>query len=430
MTLVSSNLDKYILQNAKIYHPDTGKFKDGDLLIIDGKIKDTNYTGELSDLKSIDCSNYIISPGFLDLRTHLRDPGNEDIESINSGSISALAGGYTRICMLPDTNPCIDTLDSVFSIKHRIKKSPINIELIGSATKNLNGEELSEIGLMSNEGIVAISDAHKIVKNSQLIRNILEYSKMFKIPFFNHTEDYNLANNGFTHESRFSTEMGLPANPYISETVALYTNIEIAKYVKGLIHIPNVSSEKSVEIIKYFKTKYPSITADVSPHHLGLNQEELVNYDSTFKISPPLRTKTDNLSLIEGLRDGTIDCIASDHFPRSTDTKESDLLNSKHGVIGLESAFPFCNKILSDNKFNSNQILNLFTKNPSETFNIHLDLIKEGEDASLNIIDMDETWTFTQSDIFSQSHNTAMIGKTMKGKIKHVLCKNKIHSFI
>ena len=424
----SKNLDRYIFSNATIYSPKDRKSIEGNLLVADGIIKDLNYKGESDDYNIIDCSGKIICPSFLDLRSHFGEPGFEDSESLITGSQAALAGGYSKVCILPNTDPVLDSLESIESLNNKMKNLDIDLYPIGSITKNIEGLELSEIGLMVSEGVVAISDAHKNVKNSQVFRNALEYAKMFDIPIINHSEDAGLTNDGIAHESYFSTNKGLPSNPSISETTAIFRDLEIANYVNGRIHIPHVSSKDSVDLIEKYKNMGTHVTAEVTPHHLGLSELELNSFDALYKISPPLRSKEDSLGLIEGLKRGVIDCIASDHCPQKIEDKESDLLNSKFGVIGLESAFPYSHQVLSQHGFSLNDVIDLFTIKPSQVMNIDLDMIEEGKESNFTIINPNIEWVFDKKSIFSMSKNSALIGKPMKGKIEFVACKNKIHA--
>ena len=425
--LNSQKLDKYIFSNCNIYCPSTKKTIEGNILVIDGIVKDLNFNGELNDFKTIDCKDKIITPSFLDLRCHFSEPGFEDTESLNSGARAAIAGGFSQICMLPNTYPVLDSLDNIESLFYRSKDLIIDILPIGSITKGLKGVELSEIGLMAKSGIVAISDAHKMVDNSQILRHAIEYSAMFGIPVINHPENTDLKNSGIAHESLFSTEKGLPAIPSIAETIAIYRDLEIANYVNGKVHIPHVSCSESVKLIAKYKDMGLDVTAEVTPHHLGLTEFKLGEFDARYKISPPLRSEKDRIALIDALKTGIIDCISSDHFPHKIEDKESDLMNSKSGVIGLESAFSYSYRILKESGFTIEQVIDLFAVNSRKIINVPLNIIEEGGPADFIVIDANIEWTFDTSNIFSKSKNSALIGEKMKGKIEAVALKNKIH---
>ena len=425
--LKSQKLDRYLFSNCGIYCPSSKKNIKGNILIIDGIIEDLNFNGDASNYNVVECKEKIICPSFLDLRCHFSEPGFEDTESLNSGAKAAIAGGYSQVCMLPNTYPVLDSLDNIESLYYRAKDLIIDILPIGSITKGLNGIELSEIGLMAKSGIVAISDAHKMVENSQILRNAIEYSGMFGIPVINHPENMDLKNSGIAHESLFSTEKGIPSIPSIAETVAIYRDLEIANYVNGKIHIPHVSCSESVKLISRYKDMGLDVTAEVTPHHLGLTQFKLGEFDARYKISPPLRSEEDRLALVDALKTGVIDCISSDHFPHKIEDKESDLINSKSGVIGLESAFSYSYKILSESGFSIEQVIDLFAVNSRKIINVPLNMIEKGSKADFILIDPNIDWTFEPSNIFSKSKNSALIGEKMKGKIEAVAFKNKIH---
>ena len=426
-SIKSYNSDGYIFKNCRIYSPSTKKTKEGNILIIDGIIKDLKYSGSSDDYKVVDCKNKIVCPSFLDLRAHFGEPGFEDTESLNTGAIAALIGGYTKVCVLPNTEPVLDTLDSIESLLYKSQDLMIDVLPIGSITKGLNGVELSEIGLMANKGVVAISDAHKMVENSQIMRHAIEYASMFNVPVINHAENIDLKNSGIAHESQFSTEKGLPSNPSISETVAIYRDLEIANYVNGKIHIPHVSCKESLTLISKYKDIGLDVTAEVTPHHLGLSELDLNSFDATYKVSPPLRSEDDRMALIEALKKGVIDCISSDHCPHKVEDKESDLINSEPGVIGLESTFSYSYKVLSDNGFSIEQVIDIFALNSRKVINIPLNNVEEDKKADFIVINPNVAWTFQTENIFSKSKNSALIGQEMKGKVEAVAFKNKIH---
>ena len=428
MSIKTNIADKYIFKNANIYFPINRKMLKGNILVKNGIIEDINYNGNSEGYVVLDCADKIICPGFLDLRSHFGEPGLDDVESVDSGSKAALAGGYTKVCTLPNTYPVIDNLESLESLFKKSQNLDIDIYPIGSITNNLDGTELSEIGLMAKEGIVAISDAHKSIDNAQVMRNALEYAKMFNLPVISHAENISLANEGIANESEFSTQKGLPSNPFISETIGIFRDLEIANYVGGRIHLSHISSSKSIPLIQKYKDMGLLVTAELTPHHIGLTETELNDFNAFYKISPPLRSEKDCLGLIEGLKNGVIDCISSDHFPRKIEDKESDLLNSKSGVIGLESAFAFSNQILSNHDFKIEDVIDLFTIRPSKVFGIDLEPIEKNFLANFIVLDPEVEWIFEKKNIYSKSKNSALLGKKMRGKVEMVVAKNKIHT--
>ena len=416
-----------LLKNGKIYDPFLSIDKVNDILIKDGVIlKISKNISEKDNYKVIDCKNTVITNGFIDLHVHFREPGFEFKETIETGSLSAFYGGFTRVCTMPNTDPVIDSPELVRFIIDKSKKMPIYIYPIGAITKGQKGLELSEIGEMVQAGAVAISDDGIPVKNSQILRFALEYAKKFNIPVINHAEDNCLVNDGVMHEGDISTKLGLPGNPDISESTMVHRDLSIAEYVGGRLHIPHVSSYKSLEVIKAFRKKGIDVTVEVTPHHLSLTHKILNDYDTNAKVAPPIRSSKDRRALIQGVKSGLIDCIATDHAPHAIQDKEKDFKNASCGMIGLESAFGLVNRTLAKEKITTNEIINLFTLNPSRVINIIPNLIKEGNLAELNIIDPKHQWIFNREEIHSKSKNSPIIGEKMLGKVLITINKGYI----
>ena len=266
-------------------------------------------------------------------------------------------------------------------------------------------------------GAVAISDDGIPLINSQVLRMALEYAKKFNIPIINHAEDIALVNEGLMHEGLNSLKLGLPGNPDISESTMVYRDLSIAEYVGGKIHVPHVSTAKSVEVIKRFKKKGIKVTSEVTPHHLCLTDKILLKYDTNAKVAPPIRSKYNKDALIAGIKEGIINCIATDHAPHSIEDKEKDFKNASCGMLGLESAFGLVNKTLQNENMKIEQIIDLFTINPSKIMNIIPNSIKEGNIAELNVINQNKEWIFRNDDIQSKSSNSPLINYKLKGKI-------------
>ena len=385
--------------------------KNGIIKKIDKKIpKNSKYT-------VLFCKNEVITNGFVDLHAHFREPGYEYKETIETGANSAFNGGYTRVCLMPNTNPVIDTPELVQNTINKSINLPVYIYPIGAITKEQKGFELSEIGQMVKKGAIAISDDGIPVQNSQILRMALEYSKKFKIPVINHAEDNCLVNEGIINEGEISLKMGLPGNPDISESTMVFRDLSIAEYVSGRIHIPHVSTEKSVNLIKTFLNKGVNVTSEVTPHHLCLTDSIIKNYDSNAKVAPPIRSEYDRKALINGVKSGIINCIATDHAPHAIEDKEKDIHHAPCGMIGLESAFGLVNKILSGEKMSIYSIINLFTINPAKIFNIKVNCIQEGSVAELNIINPKQKWIFSRESIYSKSKNSPILGMELLGKV-------------
>jgi len=416
-----------LLKGGRIYDSFLSINKVSDILIKDGVIiKISKNIPANNNYKIIDCKKRVITNGFIDIHVHFREPGFEFKETIETGSLSAFYGGFTRVCTMPNTEPVIDTPELIKFIINASDELPIYIHPIGAITKGQKGLELAEIGEMVLAGAVAISDDGIPVKNSQIMRYALEYTKKFNIPVINHAEDCCLVNDGLMHEGETSLKLGLNGNPDISESTMIYRDLAIADYIGGKLHIPHVSSYKSLEIIKYFKDKGVNVTVEVTPHHLSLTDEVLKNFNTNAKVAPPIRSQKDKNALIKGVKTGIIDCIATDHAPHSIIDKDKDFKNASCGMIGLESAFGLVNKTLASKKCSIESIINLFTVNPSQIINIKPNTINEGNIAELNIIDPNYEWIFSEDFIQSKSSNSPLVGKKMLGKVVFTINKGYI----
>jgi dihydroorotase len=423
--------DFVLIKNGNIYDPFIKLNKTADILIknnriieISNKIKsDSNYT-------IIDASDKIVTNGFIDLHAHFREPGYEYKENLKSGSKSAFYGGFTRVCCMPNTNPVIDSPELINFINKKSEELPIYIYPIGSITKKQEGKEMSEIGEMVNAGAIAISDDGIPVKNSQILRMALEYSKKFNIPVINHAEDSFLVNEGIMNEGKNSLKLGLPGNPYISESTMVFRDLSIAEYVSGKIHVPHVSTAKSIEVIKLFKEKGVDITCEITPHHLCLNDEVLLDYNTNSKVAPPIRSKEDQKILLNAVKSGLIDCIATDHAPHSIEDKETDICSAACGMIGFETAFSIVYLTLSKENMSVTSIIDLFSLNPSKIIGIKPNPIKEGSEPEINIIDLNKDWVFSEKHIQSKSKNTPLIGKKLLSKIEYTINKGFISNHL
>ena len=422
---IKLNSDQYLLlSGGEILNVINGKTSNQDILIHNDKIVDIGKIEIKNNYHTIDCKDNVITQAFIDTHTHLRTPGVGDQETLLSGTNAALAGGYSKICIMPNTNPVLDSPELIDFIIDKSSSLPIDIYPIGAITKNLGGTELSELGSMVKSGAVAISDANSPLMNAQVLRYALEYSKMFNIPVINHPEDSNLINNGVMNESLTANLLGLKGNPTIAESIIIFRDLKIAEYVDGKIHIPNVTCSDSVKLIDVYKNNKLSLTAEASPQNIFFTDEDLINYDTNLKVSPPLRSLKDKNSIIKGLKDGIIDCMASNHTPHKNDDKEKDFYHSEFGIIGLETAFAATHTVLDENKFSLKSIINLFSLNPSKIMNIDLPTIGVGSKPELVIINPNKKWTFKKDDIFSKSKNSPFINQKFKGKIEFTINGN------
>ena len=419
-----------LLKGGRVYDPFESIDKKNDILIKDGMIeKIGREIPSKNNYKIIDCKNEIITNGFIDLHSHFREPGFEIKETVESGSMAAFYGGYTRVCIMPNTDPVIDNPELIKYLKEKSKKMPIYLYPIGAITKGQKGKELAEIGLMVDAGAVAISDDGIPVANSQVLRMAMEYAGKFNIPVINHAEDSFLVNQGLINEGKNSLKLGLTGNPDISESTMIFRDLSIAEYISGSLHIPHVSSSKSIDIIKHFKEKGVNVTSEVTPHHLCLTDDILENYDTNAKVAPPIRSKVDRDALISAVKSGIIDCIATDHAPHAIEDKEKDICHAPCGMIGLESAYGLVNKTLKKAKMSTKSIIDLFTLKPSKILKVKPNTIMEGNVAELNIINPDCKWIFDKNNIKSKSMNSPIVGMELVGKVVVTINKGFISSY-
>ena len=400
-------------------------------MIKDGKIFEIGDFDPPKSCEIIDCKGKIITHGFCDLHVHFREPGREDKETLQTGSIAAMAGGFTRVCVMPNTNPPLDTPESINFIIKKAEDAPIHIHPIGAVSKGQDGKDITEMGLMHKEGAVAFSDDGLPIQDGGIMRIALEYSKLIDVPIINHAEDECLRDGGLMHEGTISTRLGLPGNPDLAESSMVHRDLELADFVGAKIHIPHVSSAKAVDLIRKMKKHKDDVTAEVTPHHLFFNDEDLISYDTNLKVGPPIRTENDRKSLIDAVKDGTIDCIATDHAPHTIEDKETTFDLATFGMIGLESCFGIVNKVLcKDSKMDLMDLISFLTNRPREIMGFDCDLFSVGSSAEIVVIDPEQDWVFSREDIKSRSINSPYIGKELFGKVQFTISRSHLYKSV
>lgn len=418
----------YLLKGGKYWDLKASDFIEADVIIENGNIKDTgefkleSFRGNVIDVK-----DKLIFPGFMDMHVHFREPGREDEETIATGSQSATAGGFTAVCPMPNTDPVIDNQEMVRFILERGENVITDIFPIGAVSKSLKGEEISEIADMVNAGVVAISDDGAPTMNLGLMKRCMEYVSMFDIPLIAHCEEKDLSEEGVMNEGFYSTKLGLAGMPRIAEEIAVIRNIMIAEYTGCKLHIAHVSTAGSLEIIKNAKDRGLNVTCEVSPHHLVLTDKSIESFDSNFKMNPSLRTQEDIERLRDGLKNGIIDVIATDHAPHSIEEKEGEFDKAPFGVTGLETAFGIINKFLIEqNVLTIEKMVEKLIINPRKILKIELPVIEKNKKANLVIIQPDRVWTVDEKNFFSISRNSPFTGMELSGYICAVFNKNKV----
>ncbi|MEW6507498.1 MAG: dihydroorotase [Bacteroidota bacterium] len=420
---------KIILKQVRLLNPAQKLDKVDNLLIEDGIIKKIGGLTD-SDYKSskvFDFENKICMPGLFDMHVHLREPGREDEETIETGSNAAAAGGFTAVACMPNTNPDIDSAEIVRSIKEKSQKHLVNVFPVAAATLGRKGEALSPMYELVESGAVAFSDDGTFIKTAALLRSVMEYSKMFDTPIIEHCEDDSLA-DGAMNEGLTSTLLGLPAIPNVAEDLIAVRDIMMAEFTGARIHIAHISTKGAVQLVRDAKKKGIKVTAEVTPHHFILTDDNIKSFDTNFKMSPPLRTRADIDAIIEGLKDGTIDVIASDHAPHSIEEKEMEFIYAPNGIIGLETTLALVlSELVHKKHLSIEQVVDKLAINPRKILKISIPLIKENEKADLTIIDKDFIWTVDITRFKSKSKNSPFDKRLLTGKSVAVINNSKMY---
>jgi dihydroorotase len=415
-----------LIRKARILDPSTGTDTVSDLCISGQTI-----VGIGKNLRKkpgsvvLDGAGLWLLPGLIDLHCHLREPGNEEEETILSGAQAASSGGFTTICCHPNTEPPADNKVVVRYIFDRAHQAPIEVLPYGAITVGRKGVCLAPMGEMAEAGVVGFSDDGNCVMDSLIFRRALEYSKIFGRPVVSHSEDHNLSRNGVMNEGLLATKLGLRGIPREAETVMVYRDICLAGLTGGRLHLAHLSTRESVEIVRRIKNKIPNVTCETTVHHLILTEEALVDYDTNAKVNPPLRTRDDISALVSGIKDGTIDAIVTDHAPHSEEEKGSGMENAPFGMIGFETALPLA---LSLVKYGLKllDILACLTVKPSRILGLPPRTLAAGARADCVLFDPDKEWVYSRAAIRSKSKNSPFIGQTLKGRCVCTICRGEI----
>ena len=409
---------KKLLKGARVIDPGQDLDSTKDVLIVDGCIADVKEKIEISDAEVTDLSGMIVTPGLIDMHAHFREPGYEYKEDIESGSRSAAAGGFTAVACMPNTKPPIDNAALVEFVKSRASKAgKIKILPIGCVSKGQEGKEITEMGDMAQAGAVAFSDDGKPVADSSLMRKAMVYASMFDRVIIDHCEDPALFEDGQINEGRVSTLLGLAGIPVAAEEIMVARNILLAREMGTAVHIAHISTKGSVELIRKAKSKGVRVTCEVTPHHLTLTEEAVMGYDTNAKVNPPLRTQEDLKALLEGLKDGTIDAIATDHAPHHFDEKDLEFDKAAFGLVGLETALGLVlTKIVREGGLSLDTAVKKMTSGPAGVLGLDLGTLKIGTPADITVIDPNLVWTVDKDKFSSKGRNTPFNGWELKGK--------------
>mgnify|MGYP001236403120 CR=1 FL=1 len=405
------------ISNGRIIDPANGRDETGDLWIRDGVIADHPIPD--AECVVIDASGLVVCPGLIDLHVHLREPGQSHKETIGSGTAAAAAGGFTTVVCMPNTNPVADSPATIRWIHERAKQvAKVNVFCTGAITKGLKGEELAPIGSMANAGIVAITDDGRCVQNNEVMRRALEYARMFDLPLLDHCQDYSLVADGVMHEGEWSVRLGLPGWPRIGEEMIVMRNILLSDLCDAPIHCQHISSGGSVPMLRAAKARGVKISAEVCPHHIALTDADLRGYDANFKMNPPLRTERDIEQLVEGIADGTIEILASDHAPHAAYEKEVELDLAPFGILGLETEFAvFCDELVHKRKaIDLPRLIEMLTIAPARLLKLDRGTLSPGAPADVTLLDPDVEWAYDVEKTASLSRNSPFHGRTFLGR--------------
>jgi len=396
-------MNSLVIKNGRVIDPANGVDEVRDVFVVDGKMAST----AAKDAEVIDATGKIVTPGLIDMHVHLREPGRSDKETIETGTRCAARGGFTSVVCMPNTAPAADNTGTIAFIKQRAAEAAcVNVFPTGAITRELKGEELAPIGSLKKAGVVAITDDGRCVQNNELMRRAVEYSKMFDLPVLDHCQDYNLVADGVMHEGHWSVALGLRGWPAVGEDVIVARNILLAEQLDWHIHCQHVSSARAVQLIREAKKRGVKISGEACPHHFTLTDESVKTYDTNYKMNPPVRAKRDRDAILEGLADGTLEIIASDHAPHCTYEKEVEFDFAPFGIIGLETELALSLELVRKKVIDLPALVEKFTVNPARLLRLKKGTLSVGADADVTVIDLKREWTYDVAASASKSRNS------------------------
>jgi dihydroorotase len=418
-----------LIKNALIVNASGEAKKVTDIWVEGGKISAIAPNLHRDGCEIVDAKGKRVLPGFIDLHVHLREPGREDKETIETGARAAAKGGFTSIFAMPNTTPAIDTAQTVqFVLEQARKAGLVNVFPVGAITRNREGKELTEMMDLKRAGCLAVTDDGRAVLNAGLMRRALDYARMAGLLVMEHCDDPNLSAGGVVNEGAVSTLLGLTGDPAASEAIIVARDIELANYLKTRIHFMHMSTKRAVELIRRAKSEGIPVSAEATPHHFTLTEDAVKSFDPSTKVSPPLRSKADVEAIKAGLKDGTIDCIATDDAPHTHEDKEVDFDAAPPGLIGLETAFGLVMKeLVQGGILTLPQVVEKMSAAPARLVGLtNKGEIAEGKEADLVVVDLDREWTVKAEDFVSRSKNSPFVGWKLKGKVVTTICGGKV----
>jgi len=416
-----------ILKNGRLFDPSTGRDQVGDVVIAEDRIRSLGPGIAVESPGTLDCTGLIICPGFIDLHVHLREPGFEYKETIESGTQAAVAGGFTAVCAMPNTRPVNDSAGTTALLIARARElGSARVYPIGAISEGSKGESLAAIGDMHRAGVVGISDDGRPVMNAQILRRAMEYASMFRLPVIEHAEDLHLSAGGSMHEGAAALRLGLRGISGASEDTMVARDILLAEECGGHIHIAHLSTAGSVRLVREAKARGVRVTAEVTPHHLTLIDEDVHDYDANFKMNPPLRTREDREAVLAGLADGTIDVVATDHAPHAAHEKQQEFNRAPFGIIGLETALPLVLRLVDAGRISLARMVDALACRPAAIFGLPGGTLEPGAVADITVFDPEQRWVCDPAQSKSKSRNTPFAGWEFKGRAVYTLVGGRV----
>ena len=422
-------MNNLLIRGGRVIDPANGVNQIADLLIENGKVAAIGENLAAEGVQVIEAQGKVVAPGFIDLHCHLRDPGQEYKEDLISGTKAAARGGFTGVCCMPNTHPVNDNAAVTRYIleKAQWQGSGVHVYPVGAVSKGLEGKEMAEIGRMKQAGIIAISDDGKPVMNSNLLRLAMQYADYFNVFVMSHSEDKSLVGDGVMNEGFISTKLGLPGITRAAEEVMIARDILVAEAEKKRIHLCHVSTKGGVQLVREAKKRGVRVTAETAPHYIGATDEWVIGYDSNCRVNPPLREEEDRLACIQGLVDGTLDAIATDHAPHHLDEKRVEFHIAASGISGFETAFCVSNTMLvKSGAMTLEKLITLMSANPAKLLGVEGGSLAVGSAADITILDPDRKVTVDSDKFVSRGHNTPFHGKTYYGAVCATIVGGKV----
>ena len=416
------------IANARVIDPASGRDEVGNLFIDDGRIVASLSADKKKRAKKIDARGLVACPGLVDIHVHFREPGQTHKETILTGSQAAAAGGFTSVVCMPNTSPVADNAGTIQFINDAIRRDAVvKIFPTGCITVGMKGQSLAPIGSLKRAGVVAITDDGECVQNNEVMRRAVEYAKMFDLPVMDHCQESSMTQGAVMNEGIMSIRLGLRGWPNAAEDIIVARNVILSTYSGAHIHMQHISSKNSVELLRRAKSRGVRVTAEGTPHHIALTDAELATYDTNFKMNPPLRTESDRQEIIAGLRDGTLDCISTDHAPHTDYEKDKEFDYAPNGILGLETSLAVTLQVLvRENKFKLSHVVDLMTRKPAEILKLQAGTLSAGAAGDVCLFDPEESWVYNSRKGFSKSSNSPWNGETLTGRVKTTIVDGRV----